>query len=159
MKKLPLGIQDFKSIIEQDYLYVDKTSYILELINDDKFLFFTRPRRFGKSLICSCLKYIYQGKKDYFKNLYIQDKISWELMDFPVLFFDFTNGDFGTNINGAFLFTLKNIFEEFKINFKPADGINNLISLFIHFKNLNKKVVIIIDEYDAPLLDTSFNSR
>ena len=153
MKKLPLGIQDFKSIIEQDYLYVDKTSYILELINDDKFLFFTRPRRFGKSLICSCLKYIYQGKKDYFKNLYIQDKISWELMDFPVLFFDFTNGDFGTNINGAFLFALKNIFEEFNINFKPADGINNLISLFIHFKNLNKKVVIIIDEYDAPLND------
>ena len=61
--KLPLGLQDFSSIIENNLLYIDKTNIILEILNDSKYLFFSRPRRFGKSLVCSALKYLYQGRK------------------------------------------------------------------------------------------------
>ncbi|TAE75667.1 MAG: hypothetical protein EAZ85_01790, partial [Bacteroidetes bacterium] len=77
MQKLPAGIQDFSRIREENYLYVDKTQYIFDLINDGVFLFFARPRRFGKSLICSTLKYLYQGRKDLFEGLYIADKVDW----------------------------------------------------------------------------------
>ncbi len=77
MKRLPIGLQDFKKIIE-NYIYVDKTREALELIEDYKYVLLSRPRKFGKSLFLSTLKEIFQGNRELFKGLYIYDKY-----DFP----------------------------------------------------------------------------
>ncbi|MCK9544000.1 MAG: AAA family ATPase, partial [Novosphingobium sp.] len=74
MKKLPIGISNLKEIIEQKYVYVDKTEIAFNLINSGKYYFLSRPRRFGKSLFLDTLKEIFQGNKELFKDLYIYDK-------------------------------------------------------------------------------------
>jgi hypothetical protein len=101
-KKLPIGIQDFPSLIAENYLYVDKTEYYHRLITKGKYYFLSRPRRFGKSLLISTLKAIFEGKRELFEGLWIQDtassplcegaaqsgKIAWEPR--PVILLDFT---------------------------------------------------------------------
>ena len=87
MKKLPVGIQTFKDIIEEDLLYVDKTEIIYKLINSGRYFFISRPRRFGKSLLISALSEIFKGNKELFKNLYIYDKHDWKLNDSGYLLF------------------------------------------------------------------------
>ena len=77
MKNLPLGIQEFKELRSNDYLYVDKTEKIHKLITTGKYYFLTRPRRFGKSLLLSTIKEIYKGNKSLFKDLWIEDKWDW----------------------------------------------------------------------------------
>ncbi|MDK2792638.1 MAG: hypothetical protein PWQ25_1501, partial [Deferribacteres bacterium] len=77
MKKLPIGIQTFDKIIEGDYIYVDKTEYAYNLINDYTYIFLSRPRRFGKSLFLDTLKSIFEGRKELFEGLYIYDKWDW----------------------------------------------------------------------------------
>ena len=74
MKKLPISIQTFENIIEGEMVYVDKTEYIHSLINEGKYYFLARPRRFGKSLLLTTLKSFFEGKKELFKGLYIYDK-------------------------------------------------------------------------------------
>ena len=78
MKKLSIGISDFKELIEGNYIYVDKTEYIYKLINSGKYYFLSRPRRFGKSLLLSTIRYLFENHKNLFKNLYIYDKWNWE---------------------------------------------------------------------------------
>ena len=75
MKKLPIGLQTFRKLIEDDYVYVDKTRHILELIRSGTYFFLSRPRRFGKSLLISTLKEIFSGQRELFKGLYIEDRI------------------------------------------------------------------------------------
>jgi len=84
MKKLPIGISDFKELINGNYIYVDKTEYIYKLINSGKYYFLSRPRRFGKSLLISTIRYLFEGQKELFKNLYIQDKWNWD-ETFPII--------------------------------------------------------------------------
>ncbi len=83
MKDLSLPLNDFANIIEGNRIYVDKTKYLLPLIQKQGFYFLSRPRRFGKSLLLSTFKYIFQGRKDLFKDLYIEDKIEWET--YPII--------------------------------------------------------------------------
>ncbi len=73
MQKLPIGIQTFSEIREEGYRYVDKTKIAFELINNGKYYFLSRPRRFGKSLFLSTLQAVFEGKKELFLNLYIHD--------------------------------------------------------------------------------------
>jgi len=84
MKKLPIGIQTFSKIIEDDYLYIDKTKEALELINNYNYSFLSRPRRFGKSLFIDTLQEIFEGNKELFKDLYIYDKWDWDIK-YPVI--------------------------------------------------------------------------
>lgn len=88
VKKLPVGIQSFREIIEGDYVYVDKTRAIYELIDSGKYFFLSRPRRFGKSLLLNTIKEIFLGNRELFQGLYIYDKISWE--KHPVILVDFS---------------------------------------------------------------------
>ena len=74
MKRLPISIQTFENIIEEEMIYVDKTKLIHDLIRQGKYYFFARPRRFGKSLLLTTLKSFFLGKKELFKDLYIYDK-------------------------------------------------------------------------------------
>lgn len=94
MKKLPVGLQDFAKIREGNYVYVDKTKDILSLITDSTYVFFSRPRRFGKSLLCSTLKYLYEGRRELFTGLYIEDKIDWEEIKHSVIYIDFSEAVF-----------------------------------------------------------------
>ena len=89
MKKLSVGISDFKELIQGNYIYVDKTEYIYKLINSGKYYFLSRPRRFGKSLLISTLEYLFKGEEELFKGLYIQDKFNWEEV-YPVIRIDFS---------------------------------------------------------------------
>jgi hypothetical protein len=68
IKKLPIGIQTFSEIINNNYIYVDKTEFILELISSGKYYFLSRPRRFGKSLLVSTLREVFAGHQEYFKG-------------------------------------------------------------------------------------------
>lgn len=92
MKKLPIGLQDFPSLIGDGYLYIDKTEHIHQLIHAGKYIFLSRPRRFGKSLLVSILKEIFEGNKTPFKGLWIEDKIAWE--PYPVIRVDFNEMDY-----------------------------------------------------------------
>ncbi|HEW91914.1 MAG TPA: AAA family ATPase, partial [Thermotogaceae bacterium] len=86
MKKLPLGKSDFKDIIQNNFVYVDKTKYIYDLIESGDIYFLSRPRRFGKSLTVSTLYYLFKGEKELFKDTWIYDKWNWE--KWPVLKID-----------------------------------------------------------------------
>ena len=157
--KLPLGLQDFSSVIENKLIYIDKTNIILEILNDSKYLFFSRPRRFGKSLVCSTLKYLYQGRKDLFAGLYIEDKIDWNKFNYPVLHLDFSiMGGATSTLQNDLLFYLNNQCKVLQVNYDETDYKKSLTNVFIHYAALQKKVVVIIDEYDVPLNDNLFNN-
>jgi hypothetical protein len=84
MKKLPIGTQSFKDLIGSNYVYVDKTEHVYNLINNGSVYFLSRPRRFGKSLLISTLKELFKGNKDIFEGLYIYDKWEWT-KKYPVI--------------------------------------------------------------------------
>lgn len=89
MKKLPLGIQTFEKIINEDLVYVDKTEYVFRLAEKGNYIFLSRPRRFGKSLLLSTLKSYFQGKKDLFQGLKISDlEKNWKT--YPVVHIDYS---------------------------------------------------------------------
>jgi hypothetical protein len=92
MKKLPIGVQDFGALIDDGYLYVDKTEQLHRLLQAGKYLFLSRPRRFGKSLLLSTIKAVFEGHQHLFKGLWIEDKISWQ--QYPVIYIDFNKMDF-----------------------------------------------------------------
>ena len=92
MKALPIGIQDFGTLRSGDYLYVDKTEVYYDVFLEGKYFFLSRPRRFGKSIMLSTLKYLFQGKKELFKGLWIEDKWNWE-KTYPVIHVDLSKID------------------------------------------------------------------
>ncbi len=91
-KKLPIGIQTFEKIIEQNFAYVDKTGFILKLIEGSGYYFLSRPRRFGKSLFLDTLAEVFTGNRELFKDLYIYDK--YDFKKHPVIRISFGSGDF-----------------------------------------------------------------
>ena len=155
MKKLlPIGIQTFKKLRQEGFLYVDKTRYIYKLITQGSVYFFARPRRFGKSLLISTLKEIFVGNKDLFQGLYIyQTNYQWH--EYPVIRIDFSGMDKDNPelLKKDLILTLDIISQAYNIKFdivfnNPATYLKFLIQ---KLSNINK-VVILIDEYDAPLV-------
>ena len=90
MKKLPVGIQNFKEIIIGDYIYIDKTQYLYNLINSTKFYFLSRPRRFGKSLLIDTIAELFNGERELFKGLWIYDS-GYDFPKHPVIKLDMSN--------------------------------------------------------------------
>ena len=88
MKRLPIGIQDFRSLREDKFLYIDKSEPIFQLAKSGKYFFLSRPRRFGKSLLLSTIKYLFLGKKELFKGLWLEGK--YDFPSHPVLHFSFS---------------------------------------------------------------------
>ena len=87
LKRLPVGIQTYSEIVELDCLYIDKTEYIVKMMEVSKYIFLSRPRRFGKSLFVSTLQAYFEGRKELFKGLYI-DRVEKDWTVYPVLRFD-----------------------------------------------------------------------
>jgi hypothetical protein len=154
MKKLPLGIQTFTDVIKDNYLYIDKTQHIAELIQGGKYLFLSRPRRFGKSLLVSTLFEVFSGNKALFQGLSIYNEIDWQ--SYPVIVIDFNLISFENEeiFKTSLLSFLDDIAAEQAIKLSKdfiKDKFAELIKK-IHDKT-GQKVVILIDEYDKPIVN------
>ena len=154
MKKLPIGIHTFPELIQGGYLYVDKTTYIHDLIDLGKFYFLSRPRRFGKSLLVSTLKEIFLGHQDLFQGLFIYDKIDWT--PHPVIHLDCSQIDHSTPeaLQQGLLDFLGAVNAEHQLSVE-ASGFRWYFSQIIETlaKKYENNVVVLIDEYDKPIID------
>ncbi len=160
LKKLPIGISTLRTIIQDNYLYVDKTKIALDLINGDgRYFFLSRPRRFGKSLFLDTLRTIFEGDKEVFKGLYIYDK--YDFVKYPIIRISFNDGDFSSK--ESFRKTILNILKENQNNLdlECQDKENASFCFRELIINANKKykqqVIILVDEYDKPILDNIEN--
>ncbi len=157
MKKIAYGISDFKVVKENNYYLIDKTNFIEKLENQGRFLMFLRPRRFGKSLLVSMLEYYYDSNyKDEFETLfngtYIATHKTKEVNSYLVLKFDFSAIDVLDVENSFKLYLIEHIasfIQKYKLDVKIVDNpINLLNALFVHLKECNQPLYILIDEYD-----------
>ena len=155
-KFYPVGIQTFSEIITKNYLYVDKTGYIYQMTHSGKkYLFLSRPRRFGKSLLVSTLQSYFEGKKELFKGLEME-RLEQDWVEYPVLHFDLSGGKHMQEdaLVRYLLFILKQHEEKWGIMTDAPDPNVRLLNLISQvYKQTGKQVVILIDEYDAPLRD------
>ena len=160
-RKYPDGIQTFEKIRQEEYEYVDKTSLLWELTNcGSQNIFLSRPRRFGKSLLISTLKAYFEGRKDLFKGLAIEEKEKeWEV--FPVVRLDLSTANNALNAEQLYI-KLGNILEENEDSLGiihketiPGERLYNLVKEA--YDKYQKPVILLIDEYDAPLLGSLYN--
>ena len=157
-KLYPLGIQTFERIRKEDKLYIDKTEYVFHMTHTSgTYFFLARPRRFGKSLLVSTLQSYFEGKKDLFKGLAIE-KLEQEWTEYPVLHFDMSGGKHmeKEQLERYLGFILEN--EERKWGIvHPQIDVNNRLTELINtaYEKSGKQVVVLVDEYDAPLLDVA----
>ena len=153
--KYPIGIQSFDQIIEDGYVYVDKTGLIYRLVNEGKIYFLSRPRRFGKSLLVSTLKCYFQGRKELFKGLAI-DKLETEWAEYPVFHIDFNGTDFTRSgklddIIGGTVGTWE---KEYGRTTEFEDiGKRFAYVLQQAHQRYGRRCVVLVDEYDKPILD------
>ncbi|MEA1955471.1 MAG: ATP-binding protein [Campylobacterota bacterium] len=155
LKKLPVGIQTFDEIITKDYLYIDKTGIAYDLIDRYKYAFLSRPRRFGKSLFIDTLQNIFEGNKKLFKDLAIYDKWDFDIT-YPVIKISWDGKNRSIeDLEQRLQTTLED--NQQRLNL-ICDKNKSLIMCFEQlikeaYKKYNQKVVILIDEYDKPILD------
>ena len=153
--KYPIGIQTFGDIREDGFVYVDKTDMVYSLANEGKTYFLSRPRRFGKSLLVSTLESYFLGKKELFKGLKIEAlEQDWKV--YPVLHVDFSSGKFSdiNALTGLLDGQLSEWEEAYNVKNKYSDCGPRMKYLLqeIH-KQTGMRVVVLVDEYDKPLLD------
>jgi hypothetical protein len=151
LKKLPLGLQDFRKIIENGFLYVDKTAYIHKMVSNPGAYFLSRPRRFGKSITIATLHELFSGSRELFSGLWIEDKWDWSRKN-PVLRLTFTGIGFverGLEAGMHYLLD-KNIREH---GLQPVDlPVSGKFEYLLQQLAQKGKVVVLVDEYDAPII-------
>ena len=168
-RRLPIGIQDFTKIREDGFCYVDKTARIHQLISRSGGAFFlSSPRRFGKSLLCSTLEAIFEGRRGLFgeiagQNALAIDSLEWEWQKHPVIYFDLNPGNYlnglkelSVNLNRDLEFCA----QKYDVPFSGetvGDKFSRLIRALC--KQYKQRVVVIVDEYDKPLLSTIENAE
>ena len=153
MRKLPVGIQSFKEIRTQDFLYVDKTDILWKLVKGVKYNYLSRPRRFGKSVLVDTLKAYFEGQRELFEGLKIMN-LETEWKQYPVIRLDMSRGGASADsVRSYFNTAFKAYEEEYNIVAEKDDSLsvrfNNII--MAAYKKTGLQVVILIDEYDAPL--------
>lgn len=153
-RKYPIGVQDFKKLIE-DYFYIDKTDIVYRLANNHNAAFISRPRRFGKSLLCSTLRYYFEGERELFRGLKIE-ALETEWKKHPVLHFGLSTGTYTSE--KSLEDTLSEALTPFEQKYGKGE---NEVTLTGRFAGVirraheltGQKVVILIDEYDKPMLE------
>lgn len=165
MKGITTTQSSFKEFIELDALYVDKTMYAYSLVKDPRrnFFFLSRPRRYGKSLFCSTLHALFDGRRDLFEGLYIAERTDYSFERYPVLHFDFSPLDMTDmeSFLSCFRLALRRQAREHGVTIddgSPAAMLTELLDAVIAKEG--KKAVIIIDEFDSPMtsaMDKGFN--
>lgn len=153
-RKYPVGIQNFEKIREDGYVYVDKTALIYKMVRTGSYFFLSRPRRFGKSLLVNTLKAYFEGRRDLFKGLAIE-QLETEWICHPVLHFDFSTGKFETRqmLREAIDYKLYEMERRFDI---PNDGRSPNIRMTrlikTAYEQTGQRVVVLVDEYDSAML-------
>lgn len=161
-KFYPVGIQTFSEIIGKNYLYIDKTGYVYRMTHSaSKYMFLSRPRRFGKSLLASTLHSYFEGRKELFKGPVIE-KLETEWMSYPVFHFDMS---LAKHVDRERLESMLNIqlyrYEEIYGRLDGEVMLNDRLTGLIQraYQQTGKQVVVLIDEYDAPLLDVMHEDK
>lgn len=153
MKKLPIGVQSIREILEEKQLYVDKTGFALDLISKGKHYFMSRPRRFGKSLFLSTLREIFKGNKELFKEckIYATD-YSWQ--EYPVLHFDFARIESRTSVEfeEALKRKIQSMALSLGISIETPTIQEGLEALVTELSKENR-VVVLVDEYDSSIIN------
>ncbi len=152
--KYPIGIQDFEGLRSDGYVYVDKTALIYQLVTTGKYYFLSRPRRFGKSLLLSTLEAYFKGKRQLFQGLEME-RLEKQWITYPVVHLDLNTGKYATedalyHVLDDFLHKLEDVYGSY-----PSE-----VTLELRFKGLieriakkhGQRVVVLVDEYDKPLL-------
>ena len=169
-RKLPIGGQNFQDLRKKGFVYVDKTSYVFQLINGSKVYFLSRPRRFGKSLFLSTLEAYFLGKRELFQGLYLEraeaelaqqeNREAWQ--EYPVLYLDLNGSNYkepaGLSIN------LDTHLVSWEARYGAESSEKDLSTRFRGiirraYEKTGRQVVILVDEYDKPLLDTIDNPK
>ncbi|MCX7759166.1 MAG: AAA family ATPase, partial [bacterium] len=153
-KKLPIGISSFEKIRTDNYYYVDKTHFIKKLFDQGSYYFLSRPRRFGKSLFLDTIKCAFEGKKDLFTGLYLENNWDWDTQ-YPTIRFSFDTTFKNSSDLEDFIKSLQNYWAEFH-NVKLSSqniGFRNIQLIENIYKQTNRQIVLLVDEYDKPILD------
>lgn len=161
VQKLPIGIQDFESLRKDAYLYVDKTRLVYKLVNEGRYYFLSRPRRFGKSLLLSTIKAYLQGKKELFEGLDIE-KLEKEWICYPILHLDLNTEkyDCAEALDKKLDAQLKVWEKLYPTGFEAySHGVRFEQIIKTAYEQTGQRVVILVDEYDKPLLQAIGNDE
>jgi hypothetical protein len=151
LQKLPIGIQDFRTVIEDGYKYVDKTRYIHSLVTSGKFFFLSRPRRFGKSITIATLHELYSGSRELFQGLWIEDNWDWNKKH-PVVRISFKDVNFEQRgLEEPLRERISEIAANLGLSLKASAARDRLRELILNLSP-QAKVVVLVDEYDAPII-------
>ncbi|WP_035240306.1 ATP-binding protein [Desulfobacter vibrioformis] len=160
-KKLPIGIQTFEKIAQNNYCYVDKTHFVRQLLNDGTYYFLSRPRRFGKSLFLSTLKAAFEGRRELFQGLFLYDNWDWSQNN-PVVHISFGSGVMRSvrDLEIRFSAILDNHIRLHGLQLRQDDLRERFAELIqTLYENTGRRVVVLVDEYDKPILDSIENTE
>ena len=153
LKRLPLSVSDFRKLQEDDYIYVDKTKQIYDVLKSGEAFFLSRPRRFGKSLTISTLNELFKNRKELFKNTWIYNS-DWKWREYAIIRLDFSSIDFDTKASFEHSLSgrLDDIAQRYKFSLEKKLSIKDKTQFLLEQLSIVNPVAILIDEYDAPLL-------
>lgn len=154
-KKLPIDVSAFNIMIEKNYLYIDKTEIIYDLVTKGRFYFISRPRRFGKSLFLSTLQELFEGNKKLFKDLWISKESGYDWSVYPVIYLNFSELDIGTDseLKASLSWKIDRIARNFGIDVSTAPSAGTKLNSLVTELSKKNPVVILIDEYDYPIIN------
>ena len=159
--KYPIGIQNFGEVRRGGYVYVDKTALMYKMVSEGKYYFLSRPRRFGKSLMVSTLDAFFSGKKELFEGLYA-GSVDWDWLQYPIMHLDLNAEKYDTPE------ALEYVLDDFLARHAEIYGVSDTeCSLGLRFQGIirrifqqtGRQVVILVDEYDKPLLQAIGNEE
>ena len=167
---MPIGAQNFQALRENRFVYVDKTRYVYQLISQSRVYFLSRPRRFGKSLLLSTLEAYFSGKQELFKGLYLEQaelelaarekREAW--LEYPVLYLDLNAKNYENReaLVERLALNLQKWEKRYGLN-KVSESLEERFAYVIEqaYEKTDRQVVVLIDEYDKPLLDTIDNTK
>ena len=159
--KYPIGIQNFESIRRDGYAYVDKTAWMWKMIDEGKYYFLSRPRRFGKSLMVSTLEAFFSGQRELFKGLYV-DTVEWDWQQHPIMHLDLNTEKYDTSEALAgrlekFLSQNEELYE--RKDYEKSFGSRFEGIMQRAFEKTGRQVVVLVDEYDKPMLQAIGNEE
>ena len=154
MLKYPIGIQDFRTLREGGYVYVDKTEHIHRLLTTGKYYFFSRPRRFGKSLTVATMNELYSGSRELFDGLWVQDHWDFEAMRRPVVWLRLARLDYHEKgLSNALQDELHYIAGTYDLTLSEGTLKETFNEMLRRLAELHGRVVLLVDEYDKPIID------